>query len=1211
MSELDSSSSSSWLGSLYDVIAPETVDAITTDKHLRRTYLAILGVCADTSRRLAGKYEVPELATISEDLDTHLREVNANTDAEYRLELREQSVASEGTRGLTKRQGLFGGLLAGLGGGKKGGGDGGGGGGGGPLAGIVSGVADKLLGGVLKMSGPALAGAGFFTGVGIGEGAAQGLNLATADVSKKMGTVVAKDNNMQKTGLNPVLENAGMGLTATALKAIGIQNLKFPDAAGAALAFGSGLGNGAAMGLKLTTRNVGPVSNASAGFDIPGIANNLAFGASRSLTENFNTSSFSLQSLLSQVDLGSTALQVGAGLGSGAAMGLKLTTSNLAPPPAAGSDVPRIAGTFAFGLSKSVTDNLNTTDLLSKAGAVADPRTLAKFAGPAVVGFGKGLGDGAAVGLSLRPDQPEEPVPGPLPDGSIDVGGVARSFASGLTSRFLANGTATKALSGLTGPGGSLTSLTSNLDVGRIASGFGKGLGDGAAVGLSLRPGQPAAPVTGSLTDGKLDVGGIAQTFASGLTSQFLANGTANKALSGLTGPGGSLTTNLNVKSIVSGFGKGLGDGAAVGLNLRPDQPEEPASASPSNGTLDVGGIAQTFASSLTSRFLANGTANKALSGLTGPGGSLTANLDVKSIASGFGKGLGDGAAVGLSLRPDQPEAPSSGPPSNGTLDVGGIAQSFASGLTSRFLANGTATKALGGLTGPGSLTGNLDVASIASGFGKGLGDGAAVGLSLRSEQPVPVSGPLPDGKVDVGGIAQTFASSLTSRFLANGTATKALSGLTGPGGSLTGNIDVGSIASGFGKGLGDGAAVGLSLRPDQPESVPAPLANGTLDVGGIAQRFASGLTSRFLANGTATKALSSFAGPGGSLTGNLDVARIASGFGKGLGDGTAIGLGLRPDQPEPASAPLANGSPDVGAIAQSFASGLTSRFLANGTASKALSSLTGPGGPISAGTSNVNFGRVANGLARGLLAGVGDGVEAIGGVNALINGTATAPSGAVPESKTDFDDSVGGAATGFGQGLGSSGVVTAQKLFARGINLSSLLPSTQANETKPKRDVSTLELVPFTGFDVERRQADVSIRADSLPSNLNLSLVLSASTFSTVLQKAVDLLSCEGVGGLGLVAFGLSKSGTISRGGLDPKTTDFLKSLIPQGTVHVTNARNTYDIDGQQVAKGLDSSLAAAAGGIFINGTNLIPFAVFLALHGKCLAHCFFVWLF
>ncbi len=90
----------------------------------------------------------------------------------------------------------------------------------------------------------------------------------------------------------------------------------------------------------------------------------------------------------------------------------------------------------------------------------------------------------------------------------------------------------------------------------------------------------------------------------------------------------------------------------------------------------------------------------------------------------------------------------------------------------------------------------------------------------------------------------------------------------------------------------------------------------------------------------------------------------------------------------------------------------------------------------------SVDLGSVAQGFARGFVQGAGDAVQSIGGIPALLNGTAHASLSPVPDGTVAFNDSVGGAATGFGQGLGGQLVLVARQLLD-GVNIA--LPGASA----------------------------------------------------------------------------------------------------------------------------------------------------------------------
>lgn len=448
---------------------------------------------------------------------------------------------------------------------------------------------------------------------------------------------------------------------------------------------------------------------------------------------------------------------------------------------------------------------------------------------------------------------------------------------------------------------------------------------------------------------------------------------------------------------------------------------------------------------------------------------------------------------------------------------------------------------------------------------GVGAGEGAAQGLNLVS------------AKMSMGtGAAVAQENGMKSTGF-NAAIESAAMGLTATAlralrqGNTLQLPDLGPVAEALGGGLGDGAATGLKLTTDNRRP---PMNASSLD--GVAGSFAFGLSKSLAEKANTSNLFGQMGGQNGSGVTDMLLklaGPAASGLGRGIGSGVAVGLGLQPDGGPATTAKTtdADGGVDVGRVAQDFALGLTSRFLANGTATKAIDGLTGGNGGGGLGA-NLDVGRIANGLARGLLAGAGDGAQALGGVSAILSGNAMAQTAPSPETKVTFNDSVGGAATGFGQGLGNSAVITVQKLLSGG--------GAGTDAPKLRRSASSASLVA--------RQAPPEARG------VNVSSLLSPEAVSSVVQKVVDVLTCEGVGGLFLVAQGLSSSGTISTGGLDPGTTNFIKDLVPQGLISFAKDGNTYDIDGTQLSKALDGSIAEAANGLAING---VPFTRFLGL--------------
>ncbi|KAM3504354.1 hypothetical protein MY11210_008386 [Beauveria gryllotalpidicola] len=954
---------------------------------------------SDASREAAKRYGVSELKMLSNDLDSHVQNVNDNTNKPHRLELKRSTVRRSSSHddeeresilarflsGLvvpeqspvqteqqtpetnstddsteqttnesaTLRRDLFGGLGKLFGGDQGDAGDQGDGGGkGGPIADAMSKAAGKVFGKLLNATGNGLAGAGFFGGVGVGEGAAQALNLTTAQDSKTTGEQVAQQNGMKSSGLNPIVQSAAMGLTATALKAVVDSNLllQLPPLAAVAASLGAGVGNGGAMGLGLTKRDVSPSLNGSGLVDSIGA---LGFGATQALTSSLNlTAGGGLSSLLPAaaaaarggLDVGGIALGAGAGIGQGAARGLKLAKAEQSPPPPplkSNADLAGIVNQFAFGLSNALTDGLNVS--AQSLGAVLPPIDL----NSAALSVGDGIGSGAALGLKLAQND---------------------------------------------------------------TSGF------GAPSGMSA-PSMTAA-----------DLSKIAGTLAFGVSK--------------------SLTQSLNTS------------GVSVS-NLLP------------------------------------------------------ADLDIGGVVMGAGRGLGGGASAGL-----------------------GLAGLASSNLSARAL--------------PDSLK---DIAGLVEKFTFGLGNSFTDKINLTSQAN------------------NLLASALPS-------------------------VDLGATVSSVGSGLGLGLAKGLELGTKAVAPPPKP--SSLKDLPQLAGTFAFGLSDALASQLNISGLTSDLAKNAGGLVAKF-AAPVASGLGKGIGSGAAVGLGLQPE-PDAASLQAAaspqNGDIDAEGLTQSFAEALVSRFLANDTAGELIKSVSGGNGTDGAASllSNVDVPRLANGLARGLVAGAGDGVQALGGINAIVNGKAVALTGPVSETKIDFDDSAKGAAVGLGQGLGTSGVLTVQKLLARGMNANNNLTD---NPNNPQRR----DLAVFG-----RRQDNNNNAGASPP--LNLTLFADAAALSSLGQKGIDVLTCDGIAGLLLVASGLQKSGTVSGGTPSGNTLETLKSLIPMGTIQVESQGNTFAIDGTKLAENLGKPDFSVTSTLSINGSSFSSYTAFLILHiGSAILGLYVIW--
>lgn len=599
---------------------------------------------------------------------------------------------------------------------------------------------------------------------------------------------------------------------------------------------------------------------------------------------------------------------------------------------------------------------------------------------------------------------------------------------------------------------------------------------------------------------------------------------------------------------------------------------------------------------------------------------------DVGGAALFLGSGLGAGTAQGLQLAPAAMTkmvaakvASDNGQQATG---LNPAIMNAAMGATAALIGAVNATGLTSGLSIQ-SLTNLVDLRGLALGFAEGLGNGTSAGLQLS-----PQAGLLqaPPGNTS-GEIAGTFAFGLTKTVASNinlSSITNSLSAsaLTSGLGNvnisqLTGGQSVSQIALSLAQGLGNGASSGLKLTQANLQ----PPAGNT--VGDAAGAFAFGLvesvttninTTALLASATSSSATSAFNIT--QLAGNVSLAQTGQSFGSGLGSGLAAGLKLTQDITD-APDPNDDGVPS---IAGNFAFGLTkglveninTTMLLNSATAAAASSAAGAGG-LGSLTSSLDFSKVAQGGAMGLIQGAGDAINSLGGLQSLIDGTAMMPDGPLVTTPVTFNDSVGGAATGFGLGIGGQGTLTGVMLLSS-LNVTSLLqqassgqllggaaPAAQAQApASVAAAVAVAAPVNGTAKRAARRQAP-QVGVIGTNNSFNLSVVINADTISGLGQRVLDTIGCDGIGGLALLGLGLYESGslTVDTSGTGFNTT-LIKQVVPKGLLRFNNGGNLYTIDGTVVVNNIDTSLLASAGGITVNGNSLIAFVAFLVTHSE-----------
>ncbi|KAF2196049.1 hypothetical protein GQ43DRAFT_436338 [Delitschia confertaspora ATCC 74209] len=444
--------------------------------------------------------------------------------------------------------------------------------------------------------------------------------------------------------------------------------------------------------------------------------------------------------------------------------------------------------------------------------------------------------------------------------------------------------------------------------------------------------------------------------------------------------------------------------------------------------------------------------------------------------------------------------------------------------------------------------------------FAQGIGNGTAYGFGLTKQQFRPSDD---NGMIGMAGnlglgISQPIASVITMQKLLQS------SGINGT------NMmqQFRAIASAAGTGVGEGMSEGLGLAKSMSSNQNQHLIDGnTTGVPAAAEEFSKGLTLSFLksTNMTTFSKVIVPVGTNGDHLEGFDLAKmlipIASGAGKGIGDGAAIGLGLQEDLGMPTITANINTNESTEMVVSEFSKGLVAKFLANGTATKLIQNFTASAGGA---TKKFKMTKVAEGFARGLIEGSVEGIFAAGGIQNVLKGNI--PAGAMeklpPMNGTNFDDSVGGASAAFGHGLAGEGVLLFGSMISGGL------------KKGVKRGPGFGELVA---------KQDAAVDSPDL--------AIDATMLSELSQKGVGALTCQGLGGIASILIGLSYSKTISllnlkKGkilSLSPSTL----AALPKDPIILHSEGSTFDI-----------SLHTKA--VKINGLHLISFSVITALHSK-----------
>lgn len=383
------------------------------------------------------------------------------------------------------------------------------------------------------------------------------------------------------------------------------------------------------------------------------------------------------------------------------------------------------------------------------------------------------------------------------------------------------------------------------------------------------------------------------------------------------------------------------------------------------------------------------------------------------------------GAEDGLNLTtPDQSKAiatkiaAASGEQPTG---VNLIAQNLGSGLTAQLAPS------LANLS-----TGSIPIGMVAFSLAQGIGQGSASGLNLTQQTFPPTNGS------DIMTIAKNLGLGITGPIASSLGMQKILSQA---GGSSDIMKQIPQIAAAAGAGLGQGASKGLGLTKSGANGAvarrQAALDPTQMDIPGIVGNLTQGLSQSFLESSNLTMLLQS----SGTSSFKLDssaIVSLASGAGKGIGEGVALGLG---GNSSTAATQIASGGNQTEEqIAEQFTKNLVTSLIQNGGVKAIGDSLSSQAGGL---TTNVDMAKAAEGAARGLVEGSISAMSEAGGLQKVIKGdfprelATNLPS--LPQTK--FNDSLNGSVVAFMRGLSGEGVLLVSQMLNMGKNSSAGAP--------------------------------------------------------------------------------------------------------------------------------------------------------------------------
>ncbi|XPT01068.1 hypothetical protein M3J09_010210 [Ascochyta lentis] len=545
-----------------------------------------------------------------------------------------------------------------------------------------------------------------------------------------------------------------------------------------------------------------------------------------------------------------------------------------------------------------------------------------------------------------------------------------------------------------------------------------------------------------------------------------------------------------------------------------------------------------------------------------------------------LGIGVGVGASTGLNIT-DMATAKAQASKVASTFN----ATATGVNLAAQNIGNGLAGQIAPSLGQPGTM--NVKFGPAAYALASGIGNATSRALKLTNQEFRPST----DSSIEA--VAGNIGLGVTTPIVSSIDFQAVMKSVGGSGISASLMQQLPQIAEAAGNGLGEGAKNALGLkqtgeaanqagkRQTSPDSLQG------VDVPGAVNQFTKGLSQSLLTGvnvGNLTNSLNITGGLGVMLDPTMFPA-LAAGAGSGIGMGLAIGFAFKPPNAAPLIAQSGNvssSSVQTAMVAETFTQNLVSNFLLNSTV------LQGIGASISNNQpqllKNADVAKAAEGFARGTIEGISTALSSVGGIQNLLSGNFSddAMMRVPVMDATKFNDSVNGSAVSFARGFMGEGTILIGDVLKKMKQNANKTGSSPPRKRHVHVSAEEAAVVPYNAVVTRQAQTNTSAAAP-FPLAVNEATIMSGG------QLAINMLTCQGIGGIASVALGAMSAsknktgmmGMMSSVPLDPRAA----GSLPQGPVEFTSEGNTFRI----VLKDAEIS---------INGLPIIPFGILTALH-------------